>query len=74
MLWLPARDYHTPPTGMTLMRSKIVLNHVDMIDLWQITKNHTPLVHFAWLFYNQTIFQKSVWGFLDQVAGDAKNV
>ncbi len=24
------------------------------------TKNHTPLVRFASLFYNQTIFQKSV--------------
>ncbi len=38
------------------------------------TKNHTPLVRFVWLFYNQTIFQKSVWPFFDQVARDAKNV
>ena len=38
------------------------------------TKNQTPLVRFAWFFYNQTIFQKSVWGFFDQVARDAKNV
>ncbi len=27
-----------------------------------------------WLLYNQTVFQKSVWRFLDQVARDAKNV
>ena len=38
------------------------------------TINRTPLVRFAWLFYNQTIFQKSVWHFFDQVARDAKNV
>ena len=25
------------------------------------TKNQTPLIQFAWLFYNQTVFQKSVW-------------
>ncbi len=38
------------------------------------TKNHTPLIRFASLFNNQTIFQKSVWHFFDQVARDAKNV
>ncbi len=31
-----------------------------------------PLVRFAYLFYNQTVFQKSVWRFFDQVARDAK--
>ncbi len=31
------------------------------------TENQTPLVRFAWLFYNQTFFQKSVWPFFDQV-------
>ncbi len=38
------------------------------------TKKQTPLIHFAWLFYNQTVFQKAVWRFFDQVARDAKNV
>ncbi len=35
---------------------------------------HTPLVHFAWLLYNQTIFQKFERSFFDQVAIDSKNV
>ena len=29
---------------------------------------------FARLFHNQTVFQKPVWYFFDQVARDAKNV
>ncbi len=37
-------------------------------------KNHTPLVRFAWLFYNQTVFQKFERPFFDQVVIDAKNV
>ena len=28
---------------------------------------------FAWLFYNQTIYQKSVWRFFDQVARDGES-
>ncbi len=39
-----------------------------------ITKNLTPLVRFAWLFYNQTVFEKFECTFLDQVAIDAKSV
>ncbi len=38
------------------------------------TKNQTPLVCFAWLFDNQTVFQKFERTFFDQVAIDAKNV
>ena len=38
------------------------------------TKNQTPLVCFAWLFYNQTVFQKFERSFFDQVVIDAKNV
>ncbi len=38
------------------------------------TKNQTPLVRFASLFYNQTVFQKFERTFFDQVAIDAKNV
>ena len=34
------------------------------------TKNQTAQVRFAWLFYNQTIFQKYIWPFFDQVARD----
>ena len=33
-----------------------------------ITKKPTPLVRFAWLFYNQTVFQKFERSFFDQVA------
>ena len=33
-----------------------------------------PLVHFARLFYNQTVFQKFERSFFDQVTTDAKNV
>ena len=32
------------------------------------------MVHFAWLFYNQTVFQNFERSFFDQVAIDAKNV
>ncbi len=41
-----------------------------------ITKKLTPLVRFAWLFYNQTISQKFERRptFFDQVAIDAKSV
>ena len=39
-----------------------------------ITENQTPLVRFAWLFFNQTIFQKFERTFLDQVAIDGKCV
>ncbi len=39
-----------------------------------ITKKLTPLVRFAWLFYNQTVFQKIECTFFDQVAIDAKSV
>ncbi len=39
-----------------------------------ITKKLTPLVRFAWLFYNQTVFQKFERTFFDQVAIDAKSV
>ncbi len=38
------------------------------------TKNHTPLVCFPRLFYNQTVFQKFERPFFDQVAIDAKDV
>ncbi len=38
------------------------------------TKNLTPLVCFASLFYNQTVFQKFERTFFDQLAIDAKNV
>ncbi len=37
-------------------------------------RNQTTLVRFAWLFYNETVFQKSVWRLFDQVARDDKNV
>ncbi len=37
-------------------------------------KNQTPLVCFAWLFYNQTVFQIFEHSFFDQVVIDAKNV
>ncbi len=39
-----------------------------------ITKKLTPLVRFAWLFYNQTAFQKFERTYFDQVARDAKSV
>ena len=39
-----------------------------------ITEKQTPLVRFAWLIYNQTIFQKFECTFFDQVAIDAKHV
>ncbi len=39
-----------------------------------ITEKQTPLVRFAWLFYNQTVFQKFERTFFDQVAIDAKSV
>ncbi len=38
-----------------------------------ITEKPTPLVRFAWLFYNQTFFQKFECTFFDQVAIDAKS-
>ena len=38
------------------------------------TKNLTPLVHFACLFYNQMVFQKFEHTFFDEVAIDAKSV
>ncbi len=37
-------------------------------------KTDPPLVRFAWLFHNQTIFQKFERTFFDQVAIDAKSV
>ncbi len=37
-------------------------------------KKQTPLVQFAQLFYNQTVFQKFECSFFDQVVIDAKNV
>ncbi len=40
----------------------------------KITENQTPQVRFAWLFYNQTVFQKFERNFFDQVAIDAKSV
>ncbi len=40
----------------------------------KIIKNQTPLVCFACLFYNQTVFQKFERTFFDQVAIDAKSV
>ena len=40
----------------------------------KITKNETPLAHFAWLFYTQTVYQKSEGRFFDQVARDGKSV
>ena len=39
-----------------------------------ITEKQTPLVRFAWLFDNQTVFQKFERTFFDQVAIDAKSV
>ncbi len=39
-----------------------------------ITKKLTPLVRFAWLFHNQTVFQKFEHNFFYQVAIDAKSV
>ncbi len=39
-----------------------------------ITKKLTPLVRFARLFYNQTVFQKFERTFFDQVAIDANSV
>ncbi len=36
------------------------------------TEKPTVLVHFAILFYNQAIFQKSEGSFIDQVAMDGK--
>ncbi len=39
-----------------------------------ITEKQTPLVHFAWLFDNQSVFQKFEHVFFDQVATDAKSV
>ncbi len=39
-----------------------------------ITENQTPLVHFAPLFFNQTVFQKFERTFFDQVVIDAKSV
>ncbi len=39
-----------------------------------ITEKQTPLVRFAWLFDNQTVFQKFERTFFDQVAIDSKNV
>ncbi len=38
------------------------------------TKNQTPLVCFAGLFYKKTIFQKFEHCFFDQMVIDAKNV
>ena len=32
--------------------------HVPAIHGAKTTKNQTPLVRFAWLFHNQTVFQK----------------
>ncbi len=40
----------------------------------KITKNLTPLVCFAWLFYNQIVSQKLECTFFDQVAINAKSV
>ncbi len=39
---------------------KIIFHHLRIraIHGAKITKNQTPLVRFAWLFYNQTFFQK----------------
>ena len=37
-------------------------------------ENQTPLVRFAWLFYNQAVFQKLEHSFFDQVAIHPKNV
>ncbi len=39
-----------------------------------ITKKLTPQVRFAWLFYNQTVFQKFERTFFDQVAINVKSV
>ncbi len=40
----------------------------------QMIKNQTPLTCFAWLFYNQTVFQKFERSFFDEVVIDSKNV
>ena len=40
----------------------------------KITKIQTPLVRFARLFHNQTVFQKFECTFFDQVDIDAKSV
>ncbi len=37
-------------------------------------KIRPPLVRFAWLFYNQTVFQKFERTLFDQVVLDGKNV
>ena len=50
-----------------------ILRIVHMHDA-KTTKNQTPLVRYARIFYNKTVFQNSVWYFFDQVVGDAKNV
>ena len=39
-----------------------------------VTEKQTPLVHVAWLFDNQTVFQKFDRTFFDQVAIDGKSV
>ncbi len=40
----------------------------------KITKNLTPLLRFAWLFYNKIVFKKFEHTFFDQVTVDAKRV
>ncbi len=39
-----------------------------------MTKNQTPLTRFAWLFYNQVVYEKSERRFFYQVARDDKSV
>ena len=44
-----------PPRHKNMFSLRILAIHGA-----KTTENQTPLIHLAWLFYNETIFQKSV--------------
>ena len=59
---------------LTVLRSLEIQKGCDSIKdstyTWcQNTKNQTSVARFAWLFYNQKIYQKSVYIFFDKLSG-----
>ncbi len=57
---------------MNTIKGNIETLRIPAIHGAKTTKTQTPLVRFAWLFYNQTDFQNFEHSFFDQVVIDAK--
>ncbi len=74
ILSAPCIHVYSYNTCMLLDQSiKVDLRILDIHGA-KITKNQAPLTRFAWLFSNQTVYQKSERSFFDQVSKDAKSV